>query len=90
MIKLNHWYRKKIDYNISYIYYFKINDKLLFIYLSFDPFNDLWKANLHPNFNSDNNYIKLEIYKWKYPEIKYAKKNAIDLVKLNLKQNKNG
>lgn len=89
IIKLNHWYKYSYD---NYIYYLKINNKLVQIVLLFSRSKDFWEAVLIPlsNLGDNDTYVKIEIDNWKYLEIKYAKKNTIDIVKFNLKQNKNG
>ena len=89
IIKLNHWYKYSYD---NYIYYLKINNKLVQIVLLFSRSKDFWEAVLIPlsNLGDNDTYVKIEIDNWKYLEIKYAKKNTIDIVRFNLKQNKNG
>lgn len=90
IIKLNHWHKYSYD---NYIYHLKINNKLVQIVLLFSQSNDFWEAILlipFSNLGDNNNYVKIEISKWKYPEIEYAKKEAIDIIKLNLKRSKNG
>lgn len=86
IIKLNHWYKYSYD---NYIYYLKINNKLVQIVLLFSRSKDFWEAVLIPlsNLGDNDNYVKIEIDNWKYLEIKYAKKNTIDIVKFNLKTN---
>lgn len=90
IIKLNHWYKYSYD---NYIYYLKINNKLVQIVLLFSRSNDFWEAILLmplSNLGDNNNYVKIEIDNWKYLEMKCAKKNTIDIIKLNLKRSKNG